>query len=81
MNIARCPYFTTNIIAVEGRLEKDYKDLDSFVIYMCVKGNASIEVNGNIEEVTVGQTVLVPAVNKKVLISAEHGELLEVYID
>ena len=81
VNIARCPYFTTNIIAVEGRLEKDYKDLDSFVIYMCVKGNASIEVNGNIEEVTVGQTVLVPAVNKKVLISAEHVELLEVYID
>ena len=81
VNIAQCPYFTTNIIAVEGRLEKDYGNLDSFVIYMCVKGNASIEVNGNVEEMNVGQTVLIPALNKKVLISAEHAELLEVYLE
>ena len=81
VNIARCPYFTTNILVVEGELEKDYSVMDSFIIYMCVKGSGSIEVDGQVENIELGQTVLIPAVNKLVRISAEHAELLEVYID
>ena len=81
VNIARCPYFTTNILVVEGELEKDYSVMDSFIIFMCVKGSGSIEVDGQVENIELGQTVLIPAVNKLVRISAEHAELLEVYID
>lgn len=81
VNIARCPYFTTNILVVEGELEKDYSVMDSFIIYMCVKGSGSIEVDGHVENIELGHTVLIPAVNKLVRISAEHAELLEVYID
>lgn len=81
VNIARCPYFTTNILVVEGELEKDYSVMDSFIIYMCVKGSGSIEVDGHVENIELGQTILIPEVNKRVRISAEHAELLEVYID
>lgn len=79
-NIARCEYFTTNFLPVKGKVVKDYSQLDSFLIFMCVSGNAEIEVNGNKEQVQQGQTVLVAAVNDRVGISAENAELLEVYI-
>ncbi|WP_424494231.1 type I phosphomannose isomerase catalytic subunit [Salinimicrobium sp. GXAS 041] len=79
-NIASCEYFTTNFLPVEGRIEKDYTELDSFVIYMCVSGQAEIAVNGNSEVIAQGQTVLVPAKIKEVSISSKNAELLEVFI-
>ncbi len=79
-NIASCEYFTTNFLPVEGQVEKDYSNLDSFVIYMCVSGKAEIAVNGNSEVIEQGQTVLVPAKNKEVSISSKNAELLEVFI-
>ena len=78
--ISSCKYFTTNFLPVEGELTKDYSNLDSFVIYMCVSGAADITVEGNTETIAMGQTVLIPARNNKVEISATHCELLEIYI-
>jgi mannose-6-phosphate isomerase len=80
-NIARCEYFTTNFLPVKGEVNKDYYKVDSFVIYMCVSGKAEIEINGNSEIIEQGETILIPAVNKTVKISAEKVELLEVYIE
>ena len=37
--ICETPYFNTNKIAVDGELTRDLSDKDSFVVYMCVKGN------------------------------------------
>ena len=79
-NIAHCEYFTTNFLPVVGRVDRNYEDLDSFVIFMCVGGRASVEVNGNTETISMGETVLIPGINKKVTITAEDAELLEVYI-
>lgn len=79
-NIARCEYFTTNFLPVKGKVVKDYSQLDSFVIYMCVSGEAEIDVNGNKEKIEQGQTVLVAAVNDRVGITSENAELLEVFI-
>lgn len=80
-NIASCEYFTTNFLPVDGELEKDYSNIDSFVIYMCVSGKAKVSIAGNSEIFEKGQTLLIPAVNKEVLISAEDkAELLEVYV-
>lgn len=79
--IARCEYFTTNFLPVKGELIKNYSDLDSFIIYMCVSGTAGIETNGNKEIIERGQTLLIPAINKEVKIFSERAELLEVYIE
>lgn len=79
-NIARCEYFTTNYLSIKGKVEKNYTDIDSFIIYMCVNGEVEIEVNGYLERIKQGQTLLIPAVNKKVNFFAEDAELLEVYI-
>jgi|TARA_R100000687_G_scaffold59219_1_gene47793 mannose-6-phosphate isomerase len=78
--VASCQYFTTNYLAVDGKITKDYSNLDSFVIYMCVNGNGEVSVNGNSEKIAQGETVLIPASNKEVKLSAENCELLEVYI-
>ncbi|MDT0690960.1 type I phosphomannose isomerase catalytic subunit [Salegentibacter sp. F188] len=80
-NIARCQYFTTNFLPVKGKLKKDYSELDSFVIYMCVSGEAEITAKGNTENIKQGQTILIPAKIKKVDIEGENCELLEVYIN
>lgn len=79
--IAECKYFTTNFLPVsKGSMKKDYSAIDSFVIYMCVKGTAEISVNGNSENVKMGETVLIPAQNKEVQISSKGAELLEIFI-
>ncbi|PKD17128.1 mannose-6-phosphate isomerase [Salegentibacter salinarum] len=78
--VASCQYFTTNYLPVEGEIKKDYSNLDSFVIYMCVSGNGEVSVNGNSEKIAQGETLLIPAQNKEVKLSAENCELLEVYI-
>ncbi len=78
--IAECEYFTTNFLPVTGVLKKDYSDLDSFVIYMCVSGRASVAVNSNSEVIQQGETILIAAENQEVQISSEGAELLEVYI-
>lgn len=80
-NVARCEYFTTNYLPVKGEVTRDFKEKDSFVIYMCVSGKTQISTNGNSEIIEQGQTILIPAINDEVKISSEEVELLEVYID
>ncbi len=79
-NIANCEYFTTNFLPVKGQIIKDYSQLDSFVIYMCVGGTAEISIEGNSEAIALGQTLLIPAEVAEVKITANSAELLEVYI-
>ncbi|MBK6264093.1 class I mannose-6-phosphate isomerase [Marivirga sp. S37H4] len=80
-SLACCPYFTTNFLPVKGKLNKDYNQLDSFIIFMCVSGSCKIGINGNFENIQKGETVLIPARNKQVVIESEGCELLEVYIE
>ena len=65
---------------MKGEIEKDYSNLDSFVIYMCVGGDGQVSVNDNSEKIRQGETLLIPAENKNVQLSAKNCELLEVYI-
>lgn len=80
-NIARCDYFTTNFLPVQGNISKDYSELDSFVIYMGVSGTAEIMINGNSEKISKGETLLVAAKNTEVTITSEGAELLEIFVD
>ena len=76
-NIIDCQYFTTNNFSVKGNLKVNHSDKDSFVIYMCVEGNVSI----NNVKLNQGETVLIPAILKDLTIESEkESVLLEVYI-
>jgi len=78
--VVTCDYFKTNYIAVEGKKEIDYTQIDSFVIFMCVEGKATISISGNSENINFGETILVPATASKVLIESEFCNLLEVTV-
>ena len=77
--LVSCLYFTTNVIKVNDTILKENTH-DSFMIYMCVEGKAQIEVDGNQTEISMGETVLIPACIKRFSISANHAKLLEVYV-
>lgn len=73
-------YFKTNIVSIKGTLEKDYTNLDSFVIYICVEGEVNIERNNKIYNLKMGETLLIPACINNIKIKADYSVLLEVYI-
>ena len=77
--LVSCTYFTTNVLKVNDTILKENTH-DSFMIYMCVEGKAQIEVDGNQTEISMGETVLIPACIKRFSISANHAKLLEVYV-
>ena len=74
-----CSYFTTNYLKVTKRLSK-INDHDSFVIYICVDGEASIETGGYSEKIKKGETVLLPAAIKNYSINTNSAKLLEIYV-
>jgi mannose-6-phosphate isomerase len=79
--IVSCPYFTTNVIPLQGKISVNHIDKDSFVIYMCVEGSATFSYQNQTEILAMGETILIPASIKKLEIFAENqSELLEVYI-
>jgi len=80
-NLVNCEFFTTNIISFNELIEKDYNLIDSFVIYICVEGEFMIRWDGNSEPVIKGETVLLPAMIKEVILEpAGEARLLEVFI-
>lgn len=80
--IISCRYFTTNILMFDERIEKDYFTLDSFVVYMCLEGDFDIHSDEEeIVNVKQGETVLIPAIIKNVLLEPNKpSKVLEVYV-
>ncbi len=79
--VVSCPHFTTNTLSLKGELNIDFKTKDSFVIYMCVKGIVIFNYENQIEEIKMGETILIPACIKEIKVFSEvQSELLEVFI-
>ncbi|PWD99846.1 type I phosphomannose isomerase catalytic subunit [Marinilabilia rubra] len=81
--IVESPYFVTSLIDLKGKeLKKDIYNLDSFVILICVEGEAELIYQKNQKEtVTAGDTLLVPADLKEFSIKASGScKLLEVHM-
>ena len=79
--LVSCPYFTTNILELDQPLARDYSNIDSFVIYICVEGSFSIKYGNESLNIEKGDSVLLPAVLKSILLSPSgNSKLLEVYI-
>lgn len=87
VNLKQTPYFTTNLLAFNRAIQRDYAPLDSFVAYMCVAGECTVkaldcESEDNTVSMRIGEAVLIPALLNDIVLEP-HGEckLLEVYID
>ena len=75
-------YFKTNILHFEAPLALDYSMLDSFVIYICIEGEAIVQTGVSDVTIKLGETVLIPAMYNAVnLLPAKESKILEVYIE
>lgn len=85
VELVNCPFFTTNIIKATKSYHADYSKLDSFVVIMCIDGEATITENGidgkEQRIIKQGNTVLIPATTQSIdLEPINICKILEVYI-
>ena len=79
-NIASCEYFTTNYIKINDLYRRDLSAITSFTVYICVGGAGTISMGAENETIRRGETVLIPANTKEVIVNSSEIELLEVYV-
>lgn len=77
--LVKCNYFTTNLLPIDGKLTV-HNIFGSFIIYMCIKGKASINHDGKVFEIMKGESILVPACIDTLKIEGKQCELLQVYV-
>ncbi len=74
-------FFTVNLLKFDKEIHKDYYESDSFVVFICTKGNFRIKYSGKETSVSFGETVLLPAAIKNIkIIPEQESELLEVFV-
>lgn len=74
------PYFTMVMHDVAERKDLDRSMLDSFIIYIAIKGSMNIVADGVKESLAEGEVVLVPAETCDISIEGS-GTIMEVYIN
>ena len=75
-----CPYFKTDFLDLNSDLTQDVTDRDSFTIFMCVGGSATIANENGSVEIKKGETTLLPAASNTIKITTQGAKLLEVTI-
>ncbi len=77
-NLMKSSFFHCNF----GRFTKDYKmdfkGLDSFVVLMCVGGEAKVTVEGKSACLKVGSTLLLPAAVRAAFFQTQNVDLLQI---
>lgn len=76
--VVDCPYFTTNFLPLEDKLEVS-KSGASFTVYMCIEGSFEIEYSGFKQTYIKGDTILVPAEINAFILNG-NASILEIYI-
>ncbi|TDO05338.1 type I phosphomannose isomerase catalytic subunit [Sunxiuqinia elliptica] len=82
VEVVKCDYFTTNVLELNQKMERDFHQEDSFVIYICLEGELTIDFEEGSESVKKGDTVLVPASLEQFFLSPQNSDvkLLEVHL-
>jgi mannose-6-phosphate isomerase len=82
VNLVSCEFFNTNILYFKTPVKKEYHSIDSFVVYICTDGQFQISWYDNTDKVSKGETVLIPAMIKEVVLEPMgDARLLEVFIN
>ncbi len=70
VELASCPYFTTDLLDLDAPMTMDLAELDSFVSVMCLGGSATLlDSDGSSVEIKQGETLLVSASTASVTIT------------
>ena len=80
VNLVSCPYFNTAVYDLDEPMTIDYEDLDSFVIFIGLKGEGTVtDDEGNTTSLKAGETILIPATTKNVKVEGTV-KFLETYV-
>lgn len=77
--LVESPCFTVNIVDVAGRSERSLSARDSFSIYICTAGEASLTARGGKVAMKAGSVVLIPADQDEIVLEG-NAKLLETYL-
>jgi len=80
VTLCKSSFFETNNLCLTKDFTRNLKEIDSFVVYMCVEGEAVIKTKGASELIKTGETLLIPASISELLIKTTSATILEVYI-
>ena len=80
VNLATCPFFTTNLYDLDQPMTIDLSQLDSFVILICTDGKGTVTDNeGHVVEMQTGDSILLPATTQHVKVEGTI-ELVQTYV-
>lgn len=77
--VIESPYFTMALHDIDKAKTFDLAQLDSFVIYIALNGNATLVADGTEETLNEGEVILIPAESMEVTIKGE-AKIMEVYV-
>lgn len=77
--VVECPYFTTAVYDLDEPMVLDYSELDSFVILIGLKGEATITADGQTTTLRGGESLLIPAETGEVKVEGTL-KFLETYV-
>jgi mannose-6-phosphate isomerase len=81
VKLVESPCFTTNMIHITQAIKKDYSELDSFVIHLCVDGEFDLRYDNERITVKKGEALLLPAIFEEVEVYPKlETKILEVYM-
>lgn len=83
VELVESPFFTTNELKLTKSFVRDYSEIDSFRVYMCLSGECCFfSEEGQGIFLHAGESLVVPASTKKVtIIPDEQAKLLESYVE
>lgn len=76
--VVDCPYFTTNFIPLDGKIDAN-KNGETFTVYMCIEGSFEIRYGNVTYQYKKGDTVLIPADIRSYVLEGS-ASILEVFI-
>jgi mannose-6-phosphate isomerase len=80
-NLFRSEFFNINSILFDKPLQKNYENIDSFVVYLCVEGEVHLFGDDFHEVLYEGETALIPASIPEInLVPNAKSRLLEIYV-
>ena len=77
--LIECPYFNTAVYDLTEPMEIDYSELDSFVVLIGLKGEGTLNIDGEEVVLHAGESILIPATTKEVRTEGTM-KFLETYV-
>ena len=77
--LIECPYFNTAVYDLTEPMDIDYSELDSFVVLIGLKGEGTLNIDGEEVVLHAGESILIPATTKEVRTEGTM-KFLETYV-